>query len=149
LAPLLQSRIVRLLAPALCAAALLLAPPAPALAARQVSYEQLLQQVRSGPLIRVIVNVRGKDAEIKFTNLDEWRAYYPPGAEAQLVQLVHARHIPLKFAGRPHRPKAAAPVHHKLRYVAAGLLAAAVLAGAAAWFYRRRSREPAAAPRAR
>jgi hypothetical protein len=146
---LVESRTARLLAPALCAAALLLAPAAPALAARQVSYAQLLAQVRSGPLIRVIINLRGKDAEIKFANLDEWRAYYPPGAQLQLEQLVHARHIPLKFAGRPRAKKAPAAVHHKLRYIAAGVLAAVLLAGAAAWFYRRRPRDPASPAAAR
>jgi hypothetical protein len=138
----------RILIGALCAAALLVLAP-PTLAASQVSYAQLLQQVRSGPLIRVIINLRGKDAEIKFTNLDEWRAYYPPGAQVQLEQLVHARHIKLKFAGAPHKRKATAAVHHHLRYVAAGVLAALLLAGAGTWLYRRRSREEASAPPAR
>ncbi len=146
-----EPRTRRLLACALCAAALLLAltAPAPASAAKQVSYQQLLAQVRSGPLIRVIINLRGKDAEIKFSNLDEWRAFYPPGAQVELERLVHARHIPLKFAGRPHARKAPAAVHHKLRYIAAGVLAAVLLVLAGAWLYRRRSRVPASARPAR
>jgi hypothetical protein len=146
---LLETRITRLLAPALTAAALLLALAAPGLAAQQVTYAQLLQQVRSGPLIRVIINLRGKDAEIKFANLDEWRASYPPGAQAELERLVHARHIELKFAAPPHASKPAPPVHHKLRYIAAGILAAVLVVAGATWLYRRRSREPASSPPAR
>lgn len=123
-----------------------LAAPAPARAAKQVSYPALLHQVESGPLIRAIINRRRSAIEIKFRNLDEWEAFYPPGAQPHLQRLLHQRHIRVIFASR-HRAKAKqGPVHHHLRYIAAGILGALVLA-AAAWALVRRRRARTPAPR--
>jgi hypothetical protein len=131
---------------ALCglAACALLAPAAGAFS--WVSYPVLVAQIRTGPVIRVIVNVTYYDAEIKFRNLYEWKARFAPGQEHALVALVRARHIPLKFAAPPrtrHRP---APVHHHLRYIAAAVLGAALLIGAGALVFRRRASAAGARP---
>ena len=116
-----------------------LAAAAPARAATQVSYPQLLEQVKSGPLIRAVINRRGGDIEIKFRNLSEWKAFYPAGAQHYLQRLLHARHIRVIFAARHAKAKAKpAPVHHHLRYIAAGLLGARLVAGGAFWLLRRR-----------
>jgi hypothetical protein len=64
--------------------ALLAGAPAQALAARAVSYSALLREVRSGPLIRAIINPARGDIEIKFRDLSEWEAFYPPGARGTL-----------------------------------------------------------------
>lgn len=120
-----------------------LALPAQAHAARQVSYPVLLQQVRSGPLIRAIINRKRGDIEIKFSNLDEWEAFYPPGAQPLLQRLLHERHIRVIFASSHKAKLKPKPAHHHLRYVAAGILGALVLA-ALAWalIRRRRPRAP-------
>ena len=131
--------------PLTAAACIALAVPAPALAARQVSYPVLLQQVKTGPLIRAISNHKRGDIEIKFRNLDEWEAFYPPGAQPQLQRLLHQRHIRVIFASRHRAKPKPGAVHHHLRYIAAGILAALVLAGAA-WAYARR-RPARASPR--
>ena len=56
--------------------ALMLAPPpAPVRAATQVSYPEPLREVRSGPLIRAVINPTRGDIEIKFRNLSEWEAF--------------------------------------------------------------------------
>ena len=125
--------------------AVMLAPP-PALAATQVSYPELLREVRSGPLIRAVINPARGDIEIKFRNLSEWEAFYPAGAQPSLQRLLHARHIRVIYASR-HRARAAVarPVHHHLRYIAAAVLGALLLLGAGALVYRRRRSAPAVA----
>src|SRR5437868_5456779 len=56
---------------------------ASALAATWVSYPELLAQVRSGPVIRAIINRTRGDVEIKFRDLSEWEAFYPRRAAAR------------------------------------------------------------------
>jgi hypothetical protein len=65
-----------------------------------VSYERLLAQVRSGPLIRAIINPARSDAEIKFRNLDEWHAFYPRGAQPTLQRILRERHVRVLFVPR-------------------------------------------------
>ncbi|HWX96108.1 MAG TPA: hypothetical protein VNZ01_04580 [Solirubrobacteraceae bacterium] len=122
----------------------------PALAATPVSYPQLLSQVRSGPVIRAIINRTRGDVEIKFRDLSEWEAFYPRGAQPELQRLLHERHIRVLFASRP-QPRRSRPaiVHHHLRYIAAAIIAALAVIGAASYLYprrRRAARPPAAAP---
>jgi hypothetical protein len=103
-----------------------------------VGYPRLLEQVRHGPLIRAIINPQRKDVEIKFTNKDEWHAYYPAGAQAGLQRLIHARGIRLLFVPRHAVVSKPVAVHHRLRYIAGGVLIAAVLAGCGYLLWRRR-----------
>ena len=125
---------------ALAAAALLLAP-ATASAETWVSFPALLRQVRTGDLIRAIINPTRGDVEIKFRNLSEWHAYYPPGEQQELQRLLRARHVRTLFVPRHPRARAVAhaTVHHHLRYIAAGVLAAVLLAAGALLLLRRRS----------
>jgi hypothetical protein len=134
------------LALAIMLAVMLGPPPAPALAATQVSYPELLREIRSGPLIRAVINPARGDIEIKFRNLSEWEAFYPAGARPSLQRRLHARHIRVIFASR-HRARAAPArtVHHHLRYIAAAVLGALLLLGAGALVYRRRRSAPAVA----
>ncbi|HWX73775.1 MAG TPA: hypothetical protein VNZ05_00615 [Solirubrobacteraceae bacterium] len=122
--------------------ALALLAAAPAHAAKQVTYSELLAQVKSGPLIRAIINRKRGDIEIKFRDLSEWEAFYPPGAQHTLQRLLRERHVRVIFASRhvvKHKP---APVHHKLRYIAAGVLGALALAGVVYLLARRRRTPP-------
>ena len=116
--------------------------PTQALAETWVSYPALLNQVRSGPLIRAIINPARGDVEIKFRNLDEWHAYYPAGAQTTLQRLLQARHVRVIYVPR-HPPRTSRPrvVHHHLRYIAAGVIAGAALVTAAAFLYSRRRRQ--------
>jgi hypothetical protein len=133
-------RLPALATASLAALALTLASPS-ALAATPVSYAQLLGQIRSGPVIRAIINRTRGDVEIKFRDLSEWEAFYPRGAQPELQRLLHARHIRVLFAARPHaarsRPAAA---HHHLRYIAAAIIGVFALIGVAGYAYSRRRR---------
>ena len=116
-----------------------------AAAATWVSYPVLLRQVRSGPLIRAIINPARGDVEIKFRDLDEWHAYYPANAQPALQRLLHARHIRVLYVPRhPARASRLATVHHHLRYIAAGVIGALALLTAGALFYLRRRRHGSA-----
>ena len=104
-----------------------------------VTYPQVLAQVRNGPLIRAIINPALMDVEIKFRNLDEWHAYYPPGAQAQLQRLLHARHVHVIFVPRPKASTASTgTTGHPLRWALGGTAALALLAGGAILLIRRR-----------
>jgi hypothetical protein len=116
------------------------AAPVPARAAQEVGYPVLLQQIKSGPLIRAVINRKGGDIEIKFRNLSEWKAFYPPGAQPMLQRLLHERHIPVIFASRHHHAAKPRAVHHHLRYIAAGVLGALALVGGVLLLVQRRRR---------
>jgi hypothetical protein len=114
-------------------------PATPAVAATWVNYPELLTQVKSGPLIRAIINPGRGDVEIKFRDLSEWHAFYPAGAQPTLQRLLYARHIRVLFVpGHPASKARPATVHHHLRYIAAGVIGAAAAIGAGFLLYRRR-----------
>jgi hypothetical protein len=144
----------RLVRRAAAAAAVLLAAAALPVSANAypetwVPYEQLLGQLRSGPLIRAIINPARGDIEIKFRNLDEWHAFYPRSEQGMLQRTLADRHIHTIFVPR-HQPARAAPaaVHHHLRYIGAGILAALAAIAAALLLVRSRRRSRAGAPAA-
>jgi hypothetical protein len=125
----------RLLIPLLLLA---LVAPASASAAMPVGYPALLQQIKSGPLARAVINHANRHVEIKFRNSTEWIAVYPPGAQPLLQRTLHERHIPVIFASRHHSRPKPAKVHHHLRYIAAGVLGALIVIGGALFLYSRR-----------
>jgi hypothetical protein len=116
-------------------------PAAAAAGETWVSYPVLLEQVRSGPLIRAIINPLRGDVEIKFRDLSEWHAFYPASAQPTLQHLLFARHIRVLFVKR-HRPRVPKPaaVHHHLRYIAGGVAGALALIAAGVFVYSRRRR---------
>jgi hypothetical protein len=120
-------------------AALALAPGG-AVAATPVTYPELLNQIRSGPVIRAIINRTRGDIEIKFRDLSEWEAFYPHGAQPMLQRLLRQRHIRVLFASRPHGRARPAAVHHHLRYIVAAVIGALALIGVGAYLYSRRRR---------
>jgi hypothetical protein len=123
------------------AAALLASASAAAYPETWVPYGQVLAQVRSGPLIRAIINPIRGDIEIKFRNLDEWHAFYPRPEQQMLQRTLAARHIHTIFVARYHgAPAKPAAVHHHLRYIAAAAVAALALAGGVLLLLRRRRR---------
>jgi hypothetical protein len=115
-----------------------LAAPSPARAVTQVSYPALLHEVQSGPLMRAVINRKAGHIEIKFRDLSEWEASYPLASQRHLVGLLQSRHIRVIYASRHRAQAKPRAVHHHLRYIAAGILGAIVLAGGAFLYVRRR-----------
>jgi hypothetical protein len=116
---------------------------APAVAVTWVGYPALLEQVRSGPVVRAVINRGPAHVEIKFRDLSEWEATYPRSQQPRLLRLLHARQIQVIYATRPRaRHTRPAATHHHLRYIAAGLAAVALIAGALYLLARRRRAAP-------
>lgn len=114
--------------------------PAPASATTWVSYQALFAEVRSGPIIRAIINPARGDVEIKFRDLSEWHAFYPAGAQPTLQRLLHARHVRVLFVPRhPAKTSHPAAVHHHLRYIAAGFIGVLAVLAATLLYLRRRT----------
>jgi hypothetical protein len=112
--------------------------PSPATAARPASYAEVLKQIKSGPVIRAIINRTRGDIEIKFRDLSEWEAFYPQGAQPELQRLLRARHIRTLFATPPHTAhRKPGPVHHHLRYIAAAVLGVLAVIGVILYVYSR------------
>jgi hypothetical protein len=136
--------LIALLAGALVAAA-------QAQAATWVSYPQLLDQVRSGRLARAVINHAPSHIEIKFASGREWEAVYPRRDQRMLQRTLHARHIEVIFAARPHARAGARREHHRLRYITTAALAAALAIAAGLFLLdtrRRRRLQARAAARA-
>ena len=128
------------------AGGVLVAAPA-ARAETWVSFPTLLHEVRSGDLIRAIINPARRDIEIKFRTLSEWHAYYPARAQRELQHLLDARHIRVLFVPRHRAARTEhTAVHHHLRYIAAAALAACLLAAGAIVLLRRRRARRALQP---
>jgi hypothetical protein len=123
---------------------------AQAQAATWVSYPQLLTQVRTGRLVRAVINRAPAHIEIKFASGREWEAVYPRRDQRMLQRTLHTRHIEVIFAARPHARAGARQTHHRLRYITTAALATAVALGAGLFLLdtrrRRRLQARAAAP---
>ena len=124
-----------------------LAAAAQAQAATWVSYPQLLAQVRTGPLVRAVINRAPAHVEIKFASGREWEAVYPRRDQRMLQHTLRARHIEVIFAPRPHARAGAHRAHHRLRYITTAVLATAlaIAAGLLLLDTRRRRRAQARA----
>jgi hypothetical protein len=105
-----------------------------------VSYPRLLAQARAGPVVRAIINPQRADVELRFRNLLEWHAVYPRAAQPALQRVLRGRHIRTLFVARHQPAQPARPAHHRLRYIALGVLVAAVALAGGLLLYRRRRR---------
>jgi hypothetical protein len=102
------------------------------------SYGTVLSQIDSGVVIRGVVNAGPRHVEVLLRSRAEYLAVYPPGAEPALLSALHAHHVKVEFARRAPARAEAKPVHHHLRYIAAGVLAALLMVGGGVLLLRRR-----------
>jgi hypothetical protein len=108
---------------ALALLGLLAALAGPALAATVVhfqheSYAALLAQVRKGEVHAVVLHPSGPKAHAALNDGGHVSAVYPPSEASKLGAEVRAHGG--AFAIATSKPKA--PAHHKLRYIAGGIL---------------------------
>lgn len=107
---------------ALCASALL-APPALATHFQPESYAQLLAQLHRREIIALVLHPTGPRAHASARDGQHFTAIYTP-AEVTPLQTA-ARAGGASFTIAISKPKA--PVHHKLRYIAGGVLIVVIL----------------------
>jgi hypothetical protein len=109
------------------------------------SYPALLHQIDSGQVLIAHVNERTHDIRVTLKNGTEEFVVYPHAQHKMLVDSL-LRHG-VKPIYTTHKTTAK-PVHHVLRYVAAGIVIVLLLIGAGVWVYTRGQRQsPPAEPR--
>jgi hypothetical protein len=115
---------------AACAALALFAfAPTPPAAATVIhfqheSYQQLLAQLRNREVHAVVLHPQGYKAHVSLNDGGHMTVTYIPTEEPRLAALVRASGSSFAVATSTHK---AAPVHHKLRYIAGGVLIVVIL----------------------
>ncbi|HMD52309.1 MAG TPA: hypothetical protein VKG62_06285, partial [Solirubrobacteraceae bacterium] len=87
------------------------------------------QQLAGGQIASVTINKRLRSLRITLKNGEHFLAHYPPKEEPAYAAALAAKGVPviiLKPAEATKEAKAA-PVHHKLRYIAGGILLVVVI----------------------
>jgi hypothetical protein len=90
------------------------------------SYQAFQNQLASGQVKAVTFNKKPHSAHITLKNGTLMLAVYPPLQEHQLAAELAAKGVPLTIE-HTHKTTAAKPVHHKLRYIAGGILVVVIL----------------------
>jgi hypothetical protein len=125
----------------------LLAPAPLALAAPYVpteSYAALIGQINSGQVTSAHVNEQTHHIKVTLKNGTDQIASFPAADHKKLVDaLEHHGVKPIFTAPATVAPKPK-PVHHVLRYVAAGVVVVLLLIGGGVWAYTRGQSPPAA-----
>jgi hypothetical protein len=99
------------------------------------------QQLASGQIRSATFNKRARSLHLTLNDGRHMLYHYPPKAEPALAAQLEAKHVPVSVLKPNEAVKEAskAPVHHKLRYIAGGILIAViVIVGAVLLFDRRR-----------
>jgi hypothetical protein len=131
-----------------CALAMALGPAAGLAAETTVHYTKETQQeyesqLAHNEIVSATFNKRIRSLHLTLKNGDHVLFRYPPKDEPALAAALAAKGIPVTIL-TPTQAKAEAskaPVHHKLRYIAGGILVAIVIiVGAVLLFDRRRKR---------
>jgi len=128
-----------------CAAALLLLAVAPAAAEIKYQHESEQEwkaQLTSGQIASVIINKRAQSLR---TTLKDGRyvlASYPKHESRRAESELREHHVPFTVLSKTQAASLAkkVPVHHKIRYIAGGILIAIIVVVGAVLFIRRRGR---------
>ncbi|MEA2314471.1 MAG: hypothetical protein QOI03_1163 [Solirubrobacteraceae bacterium] len=141
----LQARTL-LLSALISSLAVALTAPGPAIAEEAVKYthESLAayrQQLASGQVTALTINKRIRRVHVTLKDGRHLLALYGPHEEPKVAAEAQAKHVPVTVLKPAQAAKEAAkiPVHHKLRYIAGGILIAViVVVGAVLLIDRRR-----------
>jgi ATP-dependent Zn protease len=120
----------------------LLAPAPLSLAATPAiteSYAALVHQIDNGQVVEAHVNETDHHISVILKNGSKEFVSFPAAQHKKLVDsLLHHGVTPI-FTTPKKAPK---PVHHVLRYVAAGVVVVLLLIGGGVWVYTRGQRQP-------
>jgi hypothetical protein len=107
------------------------------------STQAYAQQLASGQIAEAVINKRIRTIRITLKSGEHVKARYQAHEEPKVVAALKAKGVPVRIL-TPAEAKAEAsksPVHHKLRYIAGGILIAViVIVGAVLLWDRRRKR---------
>jgi ATP-dependent Zn protease len=114
------------------------------------SYQALLGQINAGQVRSAVINRKPHTIKVTLDDGSVQRIDYPPADEKQLSNSLRKHGAVVKIAKKKKAKKA---VHHRLRYIAAGILGVVVVVGLVLLILRGRRppepvREPEPAPTA-
>ena len=105
------------------------------------SYGALLHQIDTRQVVIAHVNEQTGDIRVTLKNGSEEFVVYPHADHKKLIDaLLHHGVKPIYTVHKTAKK----PVHHVLRYVAAGIVVVLLLIGAGVWVYTRGQRQPPA-----
>jgi hypothetical protein len=82
-------------------------------------------QLTAGQVHAATVHAKAHELHVSLNDGAHMTVHYPPARETALVAALHKEGVPVKIAVLTHHK--AAPAHHKLRYIAGGVLIAVIL----------------------
>jgi ATP-dependent Zn protease len=108
------------------------------------SYQALLGQINGGQVRSAVINRKPHTIKVTLDDGSVQRIDYPPADEKQLSNSLRKHGAVVKIAKKKRAKKA---VHHKLRYIAAGIAGVVVVVGIVLLILRgRRPPEPVREP---
>lgn len=115
-------------------------------AALTESYSTLVHQIDAGKVSIAYVNEETHHVQANLKDGSQQLVAFPASQHKALIDSMLHHHVTVIYTRKKPQPKTAAkPVHHVLRYIAAGLVAVLLLIGLGVWRYTRGPRKPPAA----
>jgi hypothetical protein len=105
------------------------------------TYATLLHQIDSGQVVIAHVNEETDDIAVTLHDGSDEFVHFPHANHKVLIDSLLHHGATVKYT---KHTKAAKPVHHVLRYVAAGVVVVLLLIGGGVWMYTRGQRQPPA-----
>lgn len=102
------------------------------------TYQQALAQIDAGKVTRATINRTTHDVRLLLSDGTKALVVYPPSDEATLSATLHQHGATVKFTRHTHKQ---ATTHHRIRYIAGGVLLALIVVGGGLYLYSRRSQE--------
>jgi ATP-dependent Zn protease len=116
-------------------------------AAAEVTYQKISEQewkskLGSGQVASVIINKRAQSVRTTLKDGRHVLAKYPKHEYRRVEAELRAAHVPFTVLSKAEAEKLAkkAPVHHKLRYIAGGILIGIIVVVGGVLLFRRRMR---------
>jgi hypothetical protein len=100
-------------------------------------------QLKAGQIREATINRRLRSVRVTLTDGRHMRAQYARGEEPHVRSALEAKHVAVSVltTSQPKQEHVKRPVHHKLRYIAGGIvIAIVVIVGGVALYNRRKQR---------
>jgi hypothetical protein len=108
------------------------------------SFSEYEAQLKAGQIHEVTINKRLRTVRVTLADGRHVLAKYAPGEEPRVRSELEAKHVAVAVLNSSQgKPKSKKPVHHKLRYIAGGILIAIIVIVGGVWLYNRRRRAAA------
>jgi hypothetical protein len=108
------------------------------------SFQAFEEQLKSSQIREATINKRLRSLRLTLRDGRHVLAQYAPHEEPRVLAELRARSVPVSVLGGTKAKPAKKAVHHKLRYIAGGIVIAVVVVVGAVMLYNRRRRAPAA-----